>query len=390
VSISADEPFMIEAIELAMRGRGFVEPNPMVGCVIVKDGRIIGRGVHQKYGSPHAEPNALAACTESPAGATAYVTLEPCCHTDKQTPPCVPKLIEAKLARVVVGCLDPNPKVCGNGIRQLKDAGIHVDVDVCGDECKQLIGPFTARVRWKRPYVTLKWAQTADGKVAGPDGSRLQISGPMVNRAVHGLRGRCDAIVVGINTVLSDDPLLTARGVPALRNPIRAVLDSNLRIPLASNLVKTAREHPVIVYTADRQQSAEQMQHAGQLNDLGVQIVSVPVIQGHGLNLGAPLLDLAKRGCTHVLVEPGPALAAQFMRVKWADRIWRIQSKKIRCESGILALMIPEFFRPVGEVELGDDVLTEFLNTDNHIFAGPFPSADFRLISNATFAPEAG
>src|SRR5688572_32879202 len=166
-----DATFMRRAIRLAMNGRGRVEPNPMVGCVIVKDGRVIGEGYHEVFGGPHAEPNALAACAaagESPAGATAYVTLEPCCHTNKKTPPCAPRLIEAKVARVVVGCLDPNPDVDGKGVATLRAAGIEVTGPVLEPESKQLIAAFLARVRFGRPCVTLKWAESSDGKVAGP------------------------------------------------------------------------------------------------------------------------------------------------------------------------------------------------------------------------------
>src|SRR6188472_1364396 len=157
-----DQQFMRRAIRLAMNGRGRVEPNPMVGCVIVsKDGRVIGEGYHQEFGGPHAEPNALASCTESPAGATAYVTLEPCCHTNKKTPPCAPRVIEAGIARVVVGCLDPNPEVDGKGVAMLRAAGVRVDGPALEGEAKQLIAPFIARTRLGRPYVTLKWAETA-------------------------------------------------------------------------------------------------------------------------------------------------------------------------------------------------------------------------------------
>lgn len=181
---------MRSAIALAMRGRGGVEPNPMVGCVIVRDGHVIGQGWHERFGGPHAEPAALASCTRPVTGATIYVTLEPCCHTNKKTPPCVPRLIDARPARVVVGCADPNPQVSGRGIRQLRDAGIAVDVGILEPACRQLIAPFIALVTHHRPYVTLKWAQTADGKVAGPGGARLQVSNAASMKQVHELRAR--------------------------------------------------------------------------------------------------------------------------------------------------------------------------------------------------------
>src|SRR6266550_3006648 len=185
-----DQQFMQRAIRLAMNGRGRVKPNPMVGCVIVKDDRIIGGGYHQQFGQPHAEPNALASCIESPQGATAYVTLEPCCHTNKKTPPCVPLLIEANLARVVVGAIDPNPEVNGQGIAELRQAGIQVDAGILEQEANQLLAPFIARTLHHRPYVTLKWAQTADNKIAGPHGHPPAITNDRSNRIVHNLRAR--------------------------------------------------------------------------------------------------------------------------------------------------------------------------------------------------------
>src|SRR4051794_9878327 len=178
-SPTADEAFMRRALRLAMNGRGLVEPNPMVACVLVKDWRVIGEGYHARFGGPHAEPTALANCTESPEGSTAYVTLEPCCHTNKKTPPCAPRLIESKGKRVVIGCLDPNPEVNGKGVAMLRRTGIAVLTDVLGTEATQLIAPFQAQQGESRVYVTLKWAETSDGKVAGANGARRQITGPL-------------------------------------------------------------------------------------------------------------------------------------------------------------------------------------------------------------------
>src|SRR4051794_32100457 len=248
------EQFLRRAIRLAMNGRGRVEPNPVVGCVIVRDGRVIGEGFHEQFGGPHAEPNALAACAragESPAGATAYVTLEPCCHTNKKTPPCAPRLIEAKLARVVVGCLDPNPAVNGKGIATLRAAGIEVVGPVLEPEAKQLIAPFLATTTLGRPYVTLKWAESADGKIAGPGGRRTQISNERSMRLVHDLRGRGDATLVGIGTVVADDPLLTTRASSPGRPLLRVLLDSRLNVPLESRLVATAAQVPLWVFCSD-------------------------------------------------------------------------------------------------------------------------------------------
>src|SRR5688572_2886011 len=270
-----DDQMMRRAIRLAMNGRGRVEPNPMVGCVIVKDGRVIGEGYHQQFGNPHAEPNALASCTESPAGATAYVTLEPCCHTNKKTPPCAPRLLEAKLARVVIGCLDPNPEVNGKGLAMLRAAGIEVFGPVLEASAKQLIAPFLARVNERRPYVTLKWAQSADGMVAGRMGRRVKITGDASDAIVHALRARCDAIAVGTNTALNDDPLLTARVAGPARRPIRVVLSNTLKVPVDGRLARSAREQPVVVYCST---SAAET-HPGdvaQLRAHGVEVVGLP------------------------------------------------------------------------------------------------------------------
>src|SRR3954466_3298302 len=189
---NTDLTHLRRGLRLAMNGRGRVEPNPMVGCVIARGERVIGEGFHAEFGGPHAEPRALANCSESPAGASAYVTLEPCCHTNKKTPPCVPRLIEAKIARVVVGFLDPNPDVDGKGIAMLREAGIVVD-RAPGEieaEAKQLIAPFIKRVVHHRPYVTMKWAESANGKVAGAMGRRVKITNEASDRVVHALRAR--------------------------------------------------------------------------------------------------------------------------------------------------------------------------------------------------------
>jgi len=189
---NGDVEYLRRAVRLAMKGRGRVEPNPMVGCVIVKDGRVIGEGYHGRFGGPHAEPTALAACMENCRDATVYVTLEPCCHTNKKTPPCAPKLIEAGVARVVIGCLDPNPNVDGRGVKILRDAGIEVVGPILENECKQLNAAFFKGTTRARPYVTLKWAESGDGKVAGAGGKRSQISNDRAMRVVHEMRARTD------------------------------------------------------------------------------------------------------------------------------------------------------------------------------------------------------
>lgn len=380
----ADDVFMRRAIALGMKGRGLVEPNPMVGCVIARDGRVIGEGYHERYGGPHAEPNALAACSESPNGATAYVTLEPCCHIEKQTPPCVPRLIEAKLARVVIGALDPNPQVAGRGAEQLRSAGVGVEVlDL--PAAWQLIAPFAARVTHRRPYVTLKWAQSANGKVAGPAGRRVQISGPLATRAIHELRARCDAIMVGVNTVLFDDPMLTVRLAEPRRPLIRVVLDASLRTPVQSRLVRTASEQKVIIYTSDAALAGEGSAR-GELEAAGVELRPAPAPQPGRLSLPHVLHDLGGLALTHLLVEPGPTLAESFLRTGLWDRAWAIQSAS-RIDGPTAPAAPAIAIEPVADAMLGEDRLVEYLNPRSDVMFNPDPSADFVLAAGDRSLP---
>lgn len=366
---------MRRAIALAMRGRGDVEPNPMVGCVIVRDGRIIGEGWHRQFGGPHAEREALAAFAESPRGATAYVTLEPCCHLDKKTPPCVPALLEAGIARVVVGCGDPNPKVSGRGLEQLRQAGVAVETGLLGDQCRQLIAPFIATTLHRRPYVTLKWAQSADGLMAGRGGRRMQITGDAATHAVHELRSRCDAILVGIGTVLADDPLLTTRGVEHPRRLVRVVADSRLRIGLASRLVQTAPEVPLIIAHAPGANEAARRA----LESAGARLLEVPEESPGRLSLPDLLRSLltlaAAPRCTHLLVEPGPTLARRFLETGLADRVWILRSPGPIDEPD--APQAPDVsYLVTGSANIGGDELTEYLNPKSDVFAAMEPSAD--------------
>jgi diaminohydroxyphosphoribosylaminopyrimidine deaminase/5-amino-6-(5-phosphoribosylamino)uracil reductase len=378
----SDIEYLRRAIHLAMNGRGAVEPNPMVGCVIVKDGRIIGEGYHAKFGKAHAEPNALASCSESPHGATAYATLEPCCHTDKKTPPCVPRLIDAKIARVVIGCLDPSPQVNGKGIAMLREAGIEVLAPCIEGEPKQLIAPFIARVIHHRPYVTMKWAQSANGQVAGKMGRAVKITNAVSDRVMHELRARCDAIAVGTNTVLNDDPLLTARGVESFRSRrlVRVVLSNSLKIPLTSRLVQTAREHPLIVYCSQTS-FVQDARHVESLRAVGAQVVPLPLRGENRFSFTDVLSDLHQREVTHLLIEPGPTLTKYFLARGQADRIWVFRSRKqIEDAEGFTTAYAPTNDYPSsGEVNLNGDLLTEYLNPQSPIFFKIASSADLEL-----------
>lgn len=244
-----DEKYMQRAIELAGQGEGHVNPNPMVGAVIVKDGRIIGEGYHQKYGELHAERNALLNCQESPEGADLYVTLEPCCHYGK-TPPCTEAIIENRIKRVIVGSMDCNPLVAGKGVRILREAGIEVTEGVLQRECDELNKIFFHFMETGKPYVMMKYAMTIDGKIATYTGASKWITGEIARKKVHKDRGRFMAIMVGVGTVLADNPLLTCR-IEGKKSPIRIICDTHLRTPLNAEIVKTAGEVPTIIAVSE-------------------------------------------------------------------------------------------------------------------------------------------
>ncbi len=330
-SISPDDArFMRRAIELARRGAGWTSPNPLVGCVIVRNGTIIGEGWHERCGQAHAERNALASCARRAAGtsstaagasnadpargaaadATAYVTLEPCCHTGKQ-PPCTEALIAAGIARVVVGSRDPNPLVAGKGAARLRAAGIRVDEDVLRKECDALNGVFFHYITSGMPYVVAKWAMSADGKIACASGDARWVSGPAARADGHDLRHRLAAILVGINTVLTDDPLLTCRRDAAApsHQPARIVLDSQLRIPADSRIVKSAAagEAPLIIATC-----TTAPEKVAALEAAGAEVWQLPADDAGRVALRPLLHALSEREIDSVLVEGGSGVHASF------------------------------------------------------------------------------
>lgn len=284
---------MRHALALAERGRGFVEPNPMVGAVVLDSGgQLAGEGWHQKFGGPHAEVFALAAAGDRARGGTLVVTLEPCCHHGK-TPPCTDAVLRAGIARVVVAMADPFPKVAGGGLALLRAAGVEVSVGLCEADAVALNAPYLKLLRTGRPWVHAKWAMTLDGKIATHTGDSRWISGEESRRRVHELRGRMDAILVGAGTVRTDDPLLTVRP-PGARVPVRVVVTRSGNLPEACQLRATAREVPVIVYTANPAALA------GWAAD-GAEVVRAEV-------LDAALADLGARRFTNVLIEGGAGL----------------------------------------------------------------------------------
>lgn len=243
-----DTDYMALAIKLARNGTGWTSPNPLVGAVLVKEGRIIGQGWHHRCGGLHAEREALAACTENPAGATLYVTLEPCCHQGRQ-PPCTQAILDAGIAKVVIGSRDPNPLVHGKGAALLRQARVEVEEDFMREACDTLNPVFFHYITHKTPYVAMKYAMTADGKIACHTGLSQWVTGETARAHVQTLRHQYRGILAGIGTVLQDDPRLTCR-MEGGRNPVRIICDSQLRIPLTSNLVRTAKEVPTIVACA--------------------------------------------------------------------------------------------------------------------------------------------
>jgi diaminohydroxyphosphoribosylaminopyrimidine deaminase/5-amino-6-(5-phosphoribosylamino)uracil reductase len=318
--VTADQDYMLMALRLARKGLGNVEPNPAVGAVIVKNGKVIGKGWHKKFGGSHAEINALASCRKQgadPKGATMFVTLEPCCHFGK-TGPCTEALIAAKLKKVVVATIDPSKHANSKGIRQLRRAGIKVDVGLYEGGARILNAPFMKFAKTGKTWVTLKWAQSIDGKLAWAkqDSKHRWISCEESRKDAHNLRRRVGAILVGINTVLEDDPLLTPRPDKG-KKPLRIVLDNYLRIPLNCKLLKTAKAVPLLIVTRDAYLRTK-AKKAKQIIGRGAEIIVCPA---SGSNLKFLLNHLAKRGIQHLLVEGGAAVIGSFLKAKLADEV---------------------------------------------------------------------
>ena len=335
VSKAADQRFMQLALTLGRRGQGRTWPNPAVGAVVVKDGVIVGRGWTQPGGRPHAEPEALARAGEAARGATLYVTLEPCSHVGK-SPPCADAVIAAGIARVVSAIEDPNPEVAGQGHARLRAAGITVDIGPgAADAARDHAGHFR-RIRDKRPQVILKLAVSSDDKIGAAGRKPVAISGEAARARVHLLRAQCDAILVGIGTVLTDDPLLTCRlpGMEA-RSPVRVVLDRSLRIPGASRLVHSARETPLWVITSSLSEAPAAMK----LGAAGAQVLRVATTATPpGLDLPAVLHALADKGITRLLVEGGARVASSFVAAGLVDEVWLLRGPDAVGADGVAAL----------------------------------------------------
>jgi diaminohydroxyphosphoribosylaminopyrimidine deaminase/5-amino-6-(5-phosphoribosylamino)uracil reductase len=363
-SKAADRRFMGLALTLGRRGLGRTHPNPAVGAVVVKDGVIVGRGWTQPGGRPHAEPVALAQAGEAARGATLYVTLEPCSHVGK-SPPCADAIIAAGIARVVSAIEDPNPEVAGQGHAKLRNAGIAVDVGLLAEEAARAHAGHFRRIRDKRPHIIVKLAVSTDDKIAASGHKTVAITGEAANARMHLLRAQCDAILVGIGTVLSDDPLLTCRlpGMEA-RSPVRLVLDRRLRIPAKSRLVHSARSTPLWVLSSELAEAPA----AAMLGATGAQVIRLGSRSPAGLDLSEVVRLLAERGITRLLVEGGARVASSFVAAGLADEFWLLRGPQAIGADGVAALgALPltaitqsPAFRVRASETLGKDTLTVY------------------------------
>jgi len=327
---------MRPALKLAEKGIGSVEPNPAVGCIITKAGQEMGKGYHKQFGGPHAEINALETCKAlgfKPEGGTMYVTLEPCCHQGK-TGPCTQAIIAAGIKRVVAATIDPSAHASGKGIEQLRQAGIEVDVGLCEAEAKIINAPFFKYATTGKCWVVLKWAQSIDGKLAFADQSpeKRWITSEASRNDAHKLRRRAGAVVVGIKTVLADDPTLTPRPSKG-RRPLRVVLDDSLQVPLTCRLLRTTRTSPVVIYTRGKTARANP-KVVEEITKKGAEVLTYPR-KGNNSNLPFLLESLGKRGVAQVLVEGGPTVLASFLKGGLADEICVYVAPKILGAGGV-------------------------------------------------------
>ena len=356
-----DEKFMRRALELAKKGEGWVSPNPMVGAVIVKDGRIIGEGWHEKYGQLHAERNALACCSQTPEGGTMYVTLEPCCHYGKQ-PPCTDAILEAGIRKVVVGAGDPNPLVAGRGLEILRQHGIEVQEHVLEEECREINQVFFHYIRTGTPYVVMKYAMTMDGKIAAYTGASKWITGEAARAHVQSLRHKYRGIMAGVGTVLADDPLLTCR-MEGGRNPVRIICDTHLSTPLDSRILETAKEADTILAIGEKVERERQIPY----EEKGCTLLEIPEKEGK-IDLSVLMKELGKRQIDSLLLEGGGELNWSAVQAGIIQKVMAYIAPKIIGGRGAKGPVggqgYPDpqeclFLKPGKISRLGDDYLIE-------------------------------
>ena len=321
MSEELDRKYMARALQLALRGAGHTRPNPMVGAVLVKDGRIIGEGWHKQYGGPHAEVNAFASATEDPEGATLYVSLEPCSHYGK-TPPCADLIIRKKVARVVAALEDPNPLVSGRGFRKLRANGIRVTVGVLAEEARHINDVFLTYVTRKRPFVLYKAAMSLDGKIACHTGESQWISSEKSREEVQRLRGILSGIMVGAGTVIADDPRLTCR-MEEYENPARIIVDGKLRVPVESRIFHEPGRN-IILTTSEASPEKKKA-----LENLGVEMIEADSEEPGKVDLKSAMLALGIKGIDGILLEGGPTLAASALEAGIIDAVRFYIAQKI-------------------------------------------------------------
>lgn len=355
-----DKDYMRKALELAQKGCGWVNPNPMVGAVIVKNHTIIGMGYHKRYGTLHAERQALQNCTDSPNGATLYVTLEPCCHFGK-TPPCTDAIIESGIRRVVIGSLDTNPLVAGKGIEILRQHGIEVEEGVLMEECNKLNEVFFHFIQNKTPYVVMKYAMTMDGKIATYLGKSKWVTGDNARERVHKDRHRYSGIMVGVGTILADNPLLTCR-LPDLKSPIRIICDTQLRTPLHTNVVQTAKQYKTIIATCCKDSTK-----INKYEEAGCEVLYMKLKDGH-VDLTELMIVLGQKGIDSILLEGGQTLNWSALKSGIVNKVQAYLAPKlfggINAKSPIGGMGIEEpsgayKLLPPQVTKLGEDILLE-------------------------------
>lgn len=360
-----DERYMRMALTLAKRGEGLTSPNPMVGAVLVKEGKVIGQGYHKGPGLLHAEVEAIQDAGSEASDSTLYINLEPCCHTDKRTPPCTKEIIKSRIMRVVVGMVDPNPLVNGRGLKELIEAGIEVEEGILNKEALKLNEAYSKFITTHFPFVILKFAASLDGKIALPSGESRWITDKPARKYAHRLRAMADAVLVGIGTVVADDPLLNIRHIERKgRQPLRIVIDSKLRIPLASRVLDiSAGQSTMVVTTAFA--PAEKIEA---LQKQGIKVVIADSGDNCEVNLRSLMITIGKMGITSILIEGGSEINASALHEKIVDKVIVIYSPRIIGGSDSIGMVggpppksLDEstFLKDISIRRIGEDIMVE-------------------------------
>jgi diaminohydroxyphosphoribosylaminopyrimidine deaminase / 5-amino-6-(5-phosphoribosylamino)uracil reductase len=366
-----EEEYMVMALALAKKGLGTTSPNPMVGAVVVKGQRVVGKGYHKKPGEAHAEIIALQQAGEQARGATLLVTLEPCCHTEKRTPPCVDTLIRTGLKKVIVAMFDPNPQVNGKGVEALRKANVDVKVGLLSEEARKLNEVYVTFQEKKRPFFLMKSALSLDGKIATKIGESRWISHDESRVYSNRLRSVMDGIIVGINTVILDNPLLVPKVPRPKKYPARIVLDSKLRIPLTCELVKTAATYKTIIFTV----SGARTDKEDRLKSLGVEVIRVGIGEGGRISFPEMCAELCKREITSVMVEGGGEINSSFLKEGLVDKFILFYGPLFiggKSAPNLIAGKGIDFLKDAHQVELfsvkrlGDDICVEGYVHGNH------------------------